>query len=168
VIVIQLAAIIARLEEVDSSPSSGRVYFPQGVPNIPVWLGESDNTVTVSWENRATARTSQGQGLVAVYAELLRRRHIHTQCHHLAGRLNIVADDISRNEFSLSHSDRTLKLFKEHPILDTLDYFLPSPDLLQVLTLRLFSKHITEPCALPTVLGRFVPAGTTTSISVSL
>ena len=52
--------------------------FPEGCPNIPVWLGETDDSVSRSWENGATARTSQGQGLVSVHAELLRRAEAHT------------------------------------------------------------------------------------------
>jgi hypothetical protein len=26
------------------------IYFPLGRPNIPVWLGKTDNTVSKSWE----------------------------------------------------------------------------------------------------------------------
>ena len=102
--------------------------FPEGCPNIPVWLGETDDSVSRSWENGATARTSQGQGLVSVHAELLRRAEAHTMCHHLAGALNLVADDISRNDYSLSFSIRTQQLFLKHPCLASLDYFQPSLD----------------------------------------
>ena len=98
VVVLQLAAVRVRLN--DLPPELVRVVFPTGVPDIPVWLGETNNTVSKSWENQATASSAQGQGLVAVYAELLRTCRIHTQCYHLAGKLNIVADDISRNDFS--------------------------------------------------------------------
>jgi hypothetical protein len=168
VVVLQLAAIITRFELLDEDPSTSHLYFPEGLPNIPVWLGEADNTVSCSWETRATARTAQGQGLVSAYAELLRRRDIHTCCRHLAGKLNDVADDISRNDFSLSFPMRTVQLFKVHPTLATLDYFQPTPELLQLLTSRLFSRHTQVPCALPRVLGHFVPAGSTTCTSVSL
>ena len=166
VIILQLAAITTRLAT--ASAQQILTYFPHGRPDIPVWLGETDNTVAKSWENRATASTSQGQGLVSVYAELLRTSHLHTQCKHLAGALNIVADDISRNDFSLSSSDRCSQLFRKHPSLGSLDYFQPSPALLQLLTSQLFSKHSLGPCALPTVLGQFVPAGCTTFGSVSI
>jgi hypothetical protein len=162
VIIIQLAAITTRLA---TMATTAGLYFPSGRPDIPVWLGETDNTVSKSWENRATARTSQGQGLVSVYAELLRTSFVHTQCQHLAGVLNIVADDISRNDFSL-RSARFSQLFLKHPSLASLDYFQPSPELLQLLTWQLFSKHNPVPCVLPTVLGLFVPAGCTISGSV--
>jgi hypothetical protein len=163
VVILQLAAIKTRLGASDAAN-----YFPDGVPNIPVWLGETDNTVSASWENRATARSSQGQGLVAIYAELLRTSFIHTQCRHLAGVLNVVADDISRNDFSLSSSPRCSQLFRKHPSLASLDYFLPSPELLQLLTSQLFSRHSLGPCDLPTVLGQFVPAGCTIFGSASV
>ena len=166
VLILQLAAIRTRLD--GASPSEALTYFPGGVPDIPVWFGETDNTVSASWENRATARTSQGQGLVSIYAELLRVSFIHTQCEHLAGVLNVVADDISRNDFSLPAPDRCTQLFRKHPSLASLDYFLPSPELLQLLTSRLYSRPNRGPCVLPTVLGQFVPAGCTTFGSVSI
>jgi hypothetical protein len=164
VVIVQLSAIKVRLESAQSCSK----YFPDGVHDIPVWLGETDNSVSKSWENRATAKTSQGQGLVSVYAELLRCTRVHTQCQHLAGELNVIADDISRNDFSLPSPLRCEQVFLKHPSIKNLDYFLPSPELLQLLTSRLYSKHNPVPCVLPQVLGQFVPAGCTTFGSVVL
>jgi hypothetical protein len=166
VIILQLAAIRTRLDTM--SPKEALTHFPNGRPDIPVWLGETDNTVSASWENRATARSSQGQGLVSVYAELLKTSFVHTQCKHLAGVLNTVADDISRNNFCLPPSERCSQLFRKHLLLASLDYFQPSPELLRLLTLRLFSRCSQAPCALPTALGQFVPAGCTTFGSVTI
>ena len=166
VVILQLAAIRVRIDTM--SHSGEAAMFPGGLPNIPVWLGETDNTVSKSWENRATARTSQGQGLVSIYAELLRTSRIHTLCQHLPGDLNIVADDISRNDFSLASVARCTKLFRTHPSLASWDFFLPSLELLQLLTSRLYSRHMRVPCVLPTVLGRFVPAGCITFGSATL
>ncbi|MGL5812230.1 MAG: hypothetical protein ACRCYW_02690, partial [Aeromonas sp.] len=86
ILILQLAAIHTRLST--SSHLEALTFFPSGVPDIPVWRGETDNTVSMSWENRATARTSQNQALVSVYSELLRTSLVHTQCTHLAGVLN--------------------------------------------------------------------------------
>ena len=166
VVILQLAAIHVRLDTM--AVAETHTYFPNGRPDIPVWLGETDNSVSKSWENRATASTSQGQGLVSVYAELLRTTQVHTQCEHLAGVLNVVADDISRNDFSLSSHARCVKLFRKHPSLASLDYFVPSPGLVQLLTLRLYSRHTPVPCVLPIALGQFVPGGCTTFGSVIL
>jgi hypothetical protein len=145
VIILQLAAIKTRLDVATASDVT--TFFPAGRPDIPVWLGETDNSVSKSWENRATARTSQGQGLVSVYTELLRTAFIHTQCQHLAGVLNTVADDISQNDLSLSSSDRCLQLFRKHPSIASLDYFLPSPELLQLLSGQLYCRRSLAPCA---------------------
>ena len=166
VVILQLVAIYVRLGPFQ--PGQSCPYFPNGRPHIPVWLGETDSSVSRSWENRATARTSQGQGLVSVYAELLRIACIHTMCDHLAGELNLVADDISRNDFSLSFTGRLDQLTLKHPSLASFDYFQPSQELLQLLTSRLFSRHNPVPCVLPKVLGQFVPAGSTTSSTVTL
>jgi len=53
-------------------------------------------------------------------------------------------------------------------MLSTLDFFLPSPKLLQLLTLRLFSRLNPVPCLLLTWLGQFLPVDSTVSISVIL
>jgi hypothetical protein len=166
VVILQFAAVATRLQT--ATAQDCLIYFPGGRPDIPVWLGETDNTVAQSWENRATSRSLQGQGLLSVYSELLRTNFIHTHCDHLAGVLNKVADDISRADFSLPLVTRWAQLFRKHPSLESLDYFQPSPALLQLLTSQLFSEHSPGPCVLPTVLGQFVPAGCTTSGSVSI
>ena len=168
VVILQLAAVLTRLEDCDAGISDPAVCFPAGIPDIPVWLVESDNMVSVIWEQKATSASLQDQGLVSVYVELLRLRHIQTRCEHLAGTLNVVADDVSRNDFSLSFPARIDKLCKVHPTLSTLDFFQPSPELLQVLTLRLFSRPNPVPCLLPTRLGQFLRVDSTTSISVVL
>jgi hypothetical protein len=166
VVILQLAAICARLST--ATPEDCLTFFPNGTPDIPVWLAETDNTAAKSWANRATAKTSQNQGLVSIFAELLRKHRLHTQCSHVAGVLNTVADDISRNDFSLSPSARCSQLFRRHPLLASLDYFQPSPELSQLLTSRLSSRPSLGPCVLPTVLGQFVPAGSTTFGSATI
>jgi hypothetical protein len=166
VIIVQLAAIKTRIEGL--TPSDAAIYFPMGRPHIPVWYGETDNTVSNSWANKVTASSTRGQALVAVFAELLRTTLVHTSCEHLAGVDNVVADDISRNDFSLSSAARCRQLFLKQPSLALLDYFQPSPELLQVLTLRLFSTRSPGLCVLPPVLGQFVPAGCTTFGSASI
>jgi len=99
-VILQFAAVITWLEDCENGRTDPVDYFPHGAPDIPVWLVESDNIVSVAWEQKATSSSLQGQGLVSVYAELLWRWHIQTRCDHLAGALNVFADDISRNDFS--------------------------------------------------------------------
>ena len=150
------------------TPAEEARVFPNGRPHIPVWLGWIDNTVTKHWENRATARTNQGQQLLGIYSEMLRTAGIHTVCEHIAGVRNIRADDISRNDFSLPFAQRLQKLRMSHPGIESLSYFLSSPELLQLLTSRLFSDKALGPVILPKNLGRFVPAGSIISGSVSV
>jgi len=52
VVIIQFAAVITRLEDCDQGFSDYGFYFPNGPPNIPVWLVESDNMVSVAWNGR--------------------------------------------------------------------------------------------------------------------
>ena len=166
VLILQLAAIRTRLDT--PTGLSFPLAFPNGMPSIPVWLGWTDNTASKAWESRATTKGSQGQALVSVYAELLRTSHIHTQCSHIKGERNVIADDISRNDFSLSFSSRLSKLTAKHPSLASYDFFQPSRALLSLLTSRLFSGPSLDPCELPKTLGHFVPAGSTTSTLPSL
>jgi hypothetical protein len=48
VIILQLAATKTRLATMTTKEES--IYFPLGCPNIPVWSGETNNTMSKSWE----------------------------------------------------------------------------------------------------------------------
>ena len=164
VILLQLAAIRTRLELYRDGclPSP----FSAGVPHIPVWRCRTDNLVSKSWEGKVTARTHHGQSVLGIYGELLRTSCVKVETVHIPGVQNIVADDISRNDFSLPFRVRSAQLYQKHPFLGTYDIFQPSPTLLQNLTSSLFSDSNPVPYVLPPVLGRFVPASSTTSNSV--
>ena len=161
-----LAAIKTRLA--DLPPPVRASCFPKGVPDIPVWLGYTDNTVSRSWEAKATATSKRGQSLVGIYAALLQSTRIHTVSKHIKGVDNVEADDISRNDFSLTLPFRSQQLFAKHPSLKSYSYFRLTPEFLQLLTSRLFCKPNPQVSALPARLGHFVPAGSTTFISPSL
>ena len=163
ILVLTLVAIRVRLD--DLPPPLVAKVFPTGRPHIPVWLGSTDNMVSKSWETKGCATSTRAQGLISVYSELLRTTLIHTTCEHIKGVDNIIADDISRNDFSLSLSSRSSKLFAKHPCLHTYSYFHPSPELLQLLISKLFSGPSPVPCVLPNNLGLFAPVVSTTSTS---
>ena len=168
VIILQLAAIRVRWEGILSGSDDHHTL--SNIPSVLTWRGETDNTVSKSWENKVTARTPSGQGLVAVYAELLRTTHIHTQCDHVAGVDNVVADDISRNDFSLSYTARREQLLQRHPLIQPLDYFRPSPELIRLLESCLFlelGREFSMP-VLPPVLGQMLPGSSIISGSVTL
>ena len=163
VIILQLAAIHTRLQmyRADELPSP----FVDGIPHIPVWRCRTDNLVSKSWESKVTARTCHGQSLLGVYGELLRVASIKVETLHIPGVQNVIADDISRGDFSLPFSDRITQLYRMHPSLATYNIFLPSRGLLRSLTLSLFSGSNPVPFVLPPVLGRFVPGSSTISSS---
>jgi len=50
VVILQFAAIITQLEDCKQGLTNFSVYFPNGAPDIPVWLAESDNMLSVAWE----------------------------------------------------------------------------------------------------------------------
>ena len=138
-----------------------------GKPHIPVWLGSTDNMVSKSWETKGCATSTHAQGLISIYSELLHTTVtlIHTTCEHIKGVDNIIADDISCIDFSLSLSAHLSKLCVKHPCLCTYSYFHPSPELLQLLISKLFSGPSPVPCVLPNNLGLFAPVVSTTSTS---
>ena len=165
-IILMLAAIHTRLQTLP--PTVAQHTFPSGIPHIPVWLGKTDNMVSRSWEWTASASSYRGQSLLGVYSALLQVANIKTLTEHLPGEDNVVADDISRNDFSLPPSVRFPKLFQKHPFLKHCDYFLPSPEFLLLLSSRLSCEPRPQLCVLPKHLGHFVPAGCSTFDSPSL
>ena len=162
-VLLQHAAITTRLST--ATPSQLSRWFPQGTPAVPYWMCDCDNMVSTHWDRAMSARGLAGQNLLTVGSELHRRFPIQAESCHIEGKKNVVADDISRNDFSLPFPLRFAQLCAKHLSLGSWDYFLPSPDLLQLLYSRLFSGPVQAPCALPTVLGRFLPAGSTISNS---
>ena len=168
VIILQLAAVKVRWDAIRNRGDDHHTL--PALPHVLVWLGETDNTVSRSWENKSTAKTSSGQGLVGVYAELLRTSSIHTQCEHIAGVDNVVADAISRNDFSLPYSLRRAKLLRQHPFLKPLDYFQPSPELVLLLESCLFSEQVPDfsTLVLPRTLGQMLPGSSIISGIVTL
>ena len=156
----QHAAVAVRLAT--ASPVQLSRWFPNGKPYLPYHLSDCDNLVSTHWDRALSARGIPGQNMVAVASELHRTLPLRSESQHLEGKLNVVADDTSRNDFSLPFPVRSAQLFAKHPSLATWDYFLPSPEFTQLLSSRLFSGPVQGPCVLPRVLGRFVPGDCTT------
>jgi hypothetical protein len=163
VLIVQLAAIITFFE--DTPDAAFPAFFPLGRPHFPAWLGWTDNMTSKSWESRATTKSHQGQGLIEIYAALLERARVHTRSAHIPGVRNVVADDISRNDFSLPFLQRHAKLCVTHPFLKDYRFFLLSRGLRRLISYRLFSGPHPRPTDLPKNLGRLVPAPYTISHS---
>ena len=144
------------------TPEDMPVFLPGGAPHIPVIHIWCDNTTSVHWERRLNSTSPSGLALVEVLSKLYRRRCFKTLSSHIAGKKNTAADAISRSEFSSPLSSRLPQLLTSHPQLASLDYFQPSPELLQLLTSRLCSAPGPSPPKIPKNLGRFLPAGNIT------
>jgi hypothetical protein len=163
VVIIQLAAVITRLE---APLHEQQALFPRGVPAQPILFSWTDNTAAEIWSNRVTSMSHQGQQLISIVAELLRTRNIGLNARHIPGVDNVLADFISRP--TDPHSERSEQIFQMNESVRTWDYFLPSPEFLQSITCALYSKPTPGLPSLPKNLGRFVPAGSTISCGAVL
>jgi hypothetical protein len=167
VVILLLAATIVAFETL--TPAEILAWFPAGLPAIPVLRERCDNTTAVAWSNKVTSSSPQGQKLLGIYAELLRTHSICLSGDHIAGKANDLADFISRpSNPALFHAARAAQLFQMHPSMRFWRIFLPSPELLQLLTCALFSPLPAVPPRLPPRLGRLVLAASTSSCSPTI
>lgn len=167
VVIVQFAAFIVRMDTL--SPVELEAIFPNGPPVLPILLVWTDNTASKSWAHRVTTKSVMGQQFVGIYAQLLRLHKFGINTDHIAGVLNTIPDYISRpTHDNLSHAERSEQIFLAHPSLRTYDYFLPSAELLQLLSSALYTKPTVALPALPKTLGRIVRAGSTISCSPML
>jgi hypothetical protein len=167
VVILQLIAAVIRLASL--SASDRHAVFPDGLPTMPVLLCLTDNSSAKAWANRVTTKSPQGQHLIGIYAEILRTYNIGLNYDHIAGVENEMADFISRpTHFNLPHSERAEQIFQKYAFMRTWDYFLPSPEILQLLASLLFTEVSQDHPRLPANFGRFVPTGSTISSSQSL
>lgn len=164
VVIIQLIASVVRFQTLPERER--KRFFPRGLPANPVSLCLTDNTSAMSWANRVTSKSAQGQRLLSIYSDILRTQNIGTNAEHLPGIKNIIADDISRpTHFNLSHAARAEQIYQKHAKMRTWSYFLPSQELLQRLGSQLFTEASPGQDSLPANLGQFVPVGSTISSS---
>ena len=167
VVILLVAAILVAFQTI--TPDERALWFPNGLPAIPVVREHCDNTSAVSWANKVTTSSPQGQKLLGIYSELLRSYDICLRSDHIKGEKNVLADFLSRpTNCSLSHADRAAQLYHSQPSMTSWRIFLPSPELLQLLTSALFSQLPVAPPSLPLVLGQLVHGASTSSSSPSL
>jgi hypothetical protein len=165
VVILQVAAAIEFFRDGTNSPIL-RQFFPQGVPDHPIMLCQTDNTSAMAWANRLSAASTKSQGLIAILAALLRKTNIGLTAEHIPGETNILAVFISRpSNYSLLHPARTEQIFQQHELLRTWRYFRPSPKLVRLLNWSLFNKLPPGLPSLPKTLGQFVLDASTISCS---
>lgn len=164
VVLLQFAAFAVRLRTLPEEEL--RRIFGGRVPQMPVLLSWTDNTVSKSWANRVTSSSEKGQWLIGIYAEMLRTLGIGINTDHIPGIENVLADFISRpSHFELSVADRAQQICRVHPSIRTYAYFQPSPELLHLISSALFTRPTQALPSLPKSLGQFVPADCITSCS---
>jgi hypothetical protein len=132
-------------------------------PAIPILLALTDNISSKSWIHRVVTASPRGQALIQIFAALLRRSSLGTQCEHLAGELNVDPDFISRPNLSLAPFDWYSQIFQKMPALRFYFYFRPSPKLDSLILSRLFSNKPQRLPELPRKLGQFAPTASITT-----
>jgi hypothetical protein len=157
-LVVQMAATVTRVED------SPKDKFPP----LPVLLSLTDNKSAEKWAQKVSASSWRGQKFVSILAELLRRSDIGFNTDFIPGKKNILPDYISRPPTNLSHLAWREQIFKTDKRLKSWDCFLPSPEFVSLLASRLYSNVWQGPPKLPSRLGRFVPASSTTCSSFTL
>jgi hypothetical protein len=164
VVIIQIAAVIARLEDL---PQEVLATFPDGIPEIPVLLTWTDNTATRRWTQKVTSTSPRGQSLVAILAELYKERagKLSTECEWIKGVENIIADGISRPKLTCSPSQRLTQIYTLDSRIKSWSYFRPNPKFLSLLESALFSDACPARPSLPKSLGQFVHVDCTTFTS---
>jgi hypothetical protein len=167
--IVLLLQIVACISYLESPYDPALVGLPLlSLPTIPILLALTDNIASKSWIHRVTTASPRGQALIQVYAALLRRSALGTQCEHLAGALNVDPDFISRPNLHLAPFDWYFQIFQKMPVLKSYYYFQPSPELVSLLLSRLFSDKPLGLPVLPKTLGQFVPTVSITTGFVTI
>jgi hypothetical protein len=161
VVILQITAVIVRLEDL---PPSRKQNLKHGVPPVPLLQTWTDNKVSKKWAHTVSASSPRGQALVSVLGELLRTRAgtLGTDCDWVAGEQNVLADKISRPDLTTSVFERRRQIFTMDSRLKSWDFFRPSLEFLSLLESKLFCDACQEPPQLPKNLGRFETAGSIT------
>jgi hypothetical protein len=164
VALLQLVAVITRLEA--AVPGELGPVFPQGSPDVPVLLCRTDNMSTKSWANKVSSALPHAHGLIALLASLLWRTTCGFTSEWLAGHLNGTADLLSRPDLTISPTAFCSQTYQTKPELRSWSFFLPNPAFVSLLEQLLCSSAWQGALSLPSNLGWFEAAGSTTSCFV--
>ncbi len=161
-VILQLAAIITRIQGLPAHVKA--THFPNGVPAFPVLLCLTDNVSSLSWCNRVTSKSPQGQALLEYFAELLRVHDVGINAKHIPGVDNDTADFLSRpTNSNAPPSTRVEQIFQKHSWMQSYDFFQPHPMLVRDLSSRLCSVSSLGRPKIPKILGQFEPAASISS-----
>ena len=148
VIVLMYAATVVAARELTDLPSGG----------YPVALFETDSMTALSRLERPPTRGSVVcSSLLRVFAGVQIGSPVGVNAQHIAGKDNIIADDISRPLSLATDHSHMQRLFQLHPRLRGYRRFQPSPELESAVSTALDgSSPMDVPLSLP--LGQLVPA----------
>jgi len=161
-IVVQLAAIVARLETL--TLEQRRTLFPNGLSAQAVFLIWCDNRSAKKWANHLATKSLMGQRLLCLLGDMLRKFNVGIDCHCIPTDRNVIADFISRPHPALvPPAIRLQQMFAKHPFLRSCEVFPPSASLLSTMRSCLFVETVRARGELPQNLGRFASIESTTA-----
>jgi hypothetical protein len=141
---------------------------PEHYPAAPILHTDCDKTPALSWLRKMITASLWGQQLLRLFAEFLLDSPLGMAGEHLAGELNFAPDLVSRpcELYSPKLTDPLARSFQSHiqqicrrlPELESWKVFLPSPELLSLVSFQLSSDSNWERPNVPKQLGQFVPA----------
>ena len=144
---------------------------PARYPPHPTLDSRGDNTSANAWWRKMSTQSTMGQNLVKLYAEYQLQSPVCSLATHIAGKLNVFADGISRPHelFTphLTHIHSTpfptlvTQVCQQFRECRRWDLFLPSATLTSALNSALCSDSSWERPKKPTNNGHFVAVGST-------
>ena len=165
--IISLAAVITRLHDLSKAPLPQHIInsLPlRLIPPNPSLQLTFDNTPTTSWATTLRAKSHNALPLVELLAALLDSTSIGIHPVYNPGVNHVIPDRISRYKQFYS-PDQSLFHSQVEQIdkrLTSFDIFLPSQDLLSLLSSRLLAHSPLGLPSIPEKLGRFAPASSIT------
>lgn len=173
ILLLQFVAVKVALET--KSAKWWHQRFPAGTPPAPILRTKTDNKSALAWATKVSTKSKRGQALIQLFAEIVHNCHSTCQLgadgEFIAGVNNCLADFISRpdeNLLDLPYNLLLSQLFQAEPKLASWEIFLPSPDLLSLISSTLSSAPSTDRPTLPKNWGTIVPSRSISLTSLSL
>lgn len=148
VIILMYAATIVAAAEMTDLPAGGH----------PVALFETDSMTALSRLERPPTRGSVVcSALLRVFAAVQIGAPVGVNAQHIAGKDNVIADDISRPLSHATDTSHLQDLYRLHPRLRGYRRYLPSAELVSAICTALVARS-PAPVPFDLPLGRLLPA----------
>jgi hypothetical protein len=150
---------------------------PTAFPPSPTHLALGDNMPSLSWFGHHSTASAMGQNQIRLSAEYSLDANVKSSGKHLKGTLNTMAGKISRPHerftphltkiHDIPFSTLIKQVCQKHPILQSYQIFLLSPELFSALSLSLSKNAKWERPQKPQENGRLVPVAAILSTGAS-